>query len=169
MANQSLQFLCLSLFVALASASCNNPTITATSFTTQDATILTNIAYISQFQLQCDGETADIPLYAEVGGKSVSVVRGKETNTYQASWSEEIKKAARGNFVIHVYDDEGYAALRKAQRSGEDASAVKPLSTVILNHPGAYNGPWINSELAAFALAVGVYYYAFSAKAKLVA
>ena len=123
-------------------------------------------------------------------------MRGKETNTYQASWSEEIKKAARGNFVIHVYDDEGYAALRKvkhkqyysssiinysssiinyssflpqAQRSGEDASAVKPLSTVILNHPGAYNGPWINSELAAFALVVGVYYYAFSAKAKLVA
>ena len=116
-------------------------------------------------------------------------MRGKETNTYQASWSEEIKKAARGNFVIHVYDDEGYAALRKvkhkqyysysiinyssflpqAQRSGEEASAVKTLSTVILNHPGAYNGPWINSELEAFALAVGVYYYAFSAKAKLVA
>jgi len=110
-----------------------------------------------------------VPLYAEVGGKPLSVVRNKDTNTYQASWSEDVKKAPRGNFQINIYDDEGYAALRKAQRSGEDASAVKPLTTAVLNHPGAYNGPWINSELAATLVAMAVYYYAFSAKAKLVA
>ena len=55
----------------------------------------------------------DIPLYAEVGGKPLSVVKSKETNEYVVSWLEETKKAPRGNFEIKVYDDEGYAALRK--------------------------------------------------------
>ena len=52
-------------------------------------------------------------MYAEVGGKPLSVVKSKETNEYVVSWLEETKKAPRGNFEIKVYDDEGYAALRK--------------------------------------------------------
>lgn len=32
---------------------------------------------------------------------------------YIVSWLEETKKAPRGNFEIKVYDDEGYAAVRK--------------------------------------------------------
>ena len=39
-------------------SACSNPTLSATSFTTQDATILTNIAYVSQIKLECDGEVA---------------------------------------------------------------------------------------------------------------
>merc|ERR1712136_385371 len=73
---------------------CSNPTLSSTSFTTQDATILTNIAYVSQFKLECDGEAADIPLFAEVGGKPLSVVKSKETNEYQVSWVEETQKAS---------------------------------------------------------------------------
>merc|ERR1712243_422203 len=84
---------------------CSNPTLSSTSFTTQDATILTNIAYVSQFKLECDGEAADIPLFAEVGGKPLSVVKSKETNEYQVSWVEETQKASRGNFEIKIYND----------------------------------------------------------------
>lgn len=156
--------------LAVSSASsCPNQELVSTSFTTQDATILTNIAYVSQFKLTCNGQAAEIPLYAEVGGKPLSVVKSKETNEYQVSWLEDTKKAPRGNFEIKVYDDESYAAVRKAQRSGEDASFVTPLGVVVLNHPGAYNGPWINSELAAIIVAVGVLYYAITSKTKLVA
>lgn len=43
----------------------------------------------------------------------MSVVKSKETNSYVVSWLEETKKAPRGNFEIKVYDDEGYAAVRK--------------------------------------------------------
>lgn len=154
-------------FAAVSATSCSSPTLSSTSFTTQDGTILTNIAYVSQFKLNCDGKPADIPLYAEVGGKPLSVVKSKETNEYVVSWLEETKKAPRGNFEIKVYDDEGYAALRKAQRNGEDTSSVAPLGVVILNHPGAYNGPWINSELAAVIVAFGVLYYALTTKTKL--
>ncbi|KAK4010662.1 translocon-associated protein subunit delta [Daphnia magna] len=155
---------CLS---AVSASSCSNPKLSSTSFTTLDGTILTNIAYVSQFKLSCDGEPADIPLYAEVGGKPLSVVKSKETNEYVVSWLEETKKAPRGNFEIKVYDDEGYAAVRKAQRNGEDTTTVQPLGVVILNHPGAYNGPWINSELAAVIVAFAVMYYALTTKTKL--
>lgn len=81
-------------------------------------------------------------------------MKSKETNEYIVSWLEETKKATRGNFEIKVYDDEGYAAVRKvtcctlivddfiygvfffqAQRNGEDSTTVQPLGVVILNHP----------------------------------
>ncbi|XP_046456857.1 translocon-associated protein subunit delta-like [Daphnia pulex] len=154
-------------FSAVSASSCSSPSLTSTSFTTLDGTILTNIAYVSQFKLSCDGEPADIPLYAEVGGKPLSVVKSKETNEYVVSWLEETKKAPRGNFEIKVYDDEGYAAVRKAQRNGEDTSAVPTVGVVVLYHPGAYTGPWINSELAAVIVAFGVLYYAVTTKTKL--
>ena len=83
------------------------------------------------------------------------------------SWTEELRKARSGDFIINLFDEEGYGALRKAMRSGEDLSGVRPLSSVVLNHPGAYQGPWVNSEFMAAALAIIVWYVAFSAKSKL--
>merc|ERR1711926_19651 len=160
MSQQMISSLCLLFCIVLTANACSNPTLSSTSFTTQDATILTNIAYVSQFKLECDGEVA---------GKPLSVVKSKETNNYQVSWVEETQKASRGNFEIKIYTDEGYAAVRKAQRSGEDTLSIAPLGVVILNHPGAYNGPWINSEYAAAILAGAVLYYAYVTKSKLVA
>jgi len=54
-------------------------------------------------------------------------------------------------------------------RSGEDISSVKPIATVVLNFPGAYQGPWVNSEFMAAVLSILVSYAAFSAKSKLLA
>jgi len=114
MSQQLISALCFLFCLTVSTGSaCSNPTLSATSFTTQDATILTNIAYVSQIKLECDGEVADIPLYAEVGGKPLTVVKSKETNEYQVSWVEETQKASRGNFEIKIYTDEGYAAIRK--------------------------------------------------------
>jgi translocon-associated protein subunit delta len=83
------------------------------------------------------------------------------------SWVEEVKKSRSGDFIINLFDEEGYASLRKAMRNNEDLSTVQPLAAVILNHPGAYQGPWVNSEFMAAVLAVVVWYVAFSAKSKL--
>lgn len=83
------------------------------------------------------------------------------------SWTEDVKKARRGDYSINIYDEENYGALRKAIRNNEDISAVKPLASVVLNFPGAYQGPWVNSEFMAFVLSIAVWYAAFSAKSKL--
>lgn len=100
---------------------------------------------------------------------SISAVRINDENKYQVSWIDDPKKASSGEYSVTLYDDEGYAALRKAIRSGEDTSSVKPLVTIVVNFPGAYQGPWVNSEFMAAVLSVLVWYLAFSAKSKLLA
>lgn len=77
-----------------------------------------------------------------------------------------MKKASRGDHVIRLFDEEGFAAVRKAHRSGA-ASSVTPLAEVNVNHPGAFNGPYVNSEILAAGLSILVAYVAFSTKSKL--
>ncbi|XP_059489851.1 translocon-associated protein subunit delta-like [Neocloeon triangulifer] len=147
--------------------SCGKPEVSATSYTTQDATVLTNIAYVAEFSLKCSNAIKGLPLYAEVNGKILPAARTSDDNHYQVSWTEEVKKARSGNFNINLFDEEGYAALRKAIRSGDDLGSVKPLVSVLLNHPGSYQGPWVNSEFMAAALAVVVWYCAYTFRNKL--
>nr|CAD7391964.1 unnamed protein product [Timema cristinae] len=131
----------------------HNPDVTASAYTTQDATVLTSIAFIADFTLKCGNGAKGIPLYAEIDGKTVPAARTGD-DKYQVSWTEEVKKARSGDYNVNLFDDEGYAALRKAVRSGEDASTVKPLVTVVVNYPGAYQGPWVNSEFMAAVLSL---------------
>ncbi|XP_065335489.1 translocon-associated protein subunit delta [Cloeon dipterum] len=147
--------------------SCGKPEVTTTTYTTQDATVLTNIAYIAEISLKCSNAIKGLPLYAEVNGKILTAARTSDDNRYQVSWTEEVKKARTGNFNVNLFDEEGYTTLRKAIRNGEDVSSVKPLVSVTLNHPGAYNGPWVNSEFMAAALAVVVWYSAYTFRNKL--
>ena len=81
---------------------------------------------------------------------------------YQVSWTKDVKHAKTGDYQVKLYDEEGYAALKR------DA-AVTPLTTLNVNFPGAYNGPWVNSELVALVLALLVFYLAFSSKNALLA
>lgn len=148
---------------------CVKPEVTASAYTTQDATILTNIAFVAEFTLKCGNQISGLPLYAEINGKTLPAARVGDDNKYQVSWTEEVKKARSGDYSVNLYDEEGYAAMRKAIRSGENPSSVKPLVTVVVNHPGAYQGPWVNSEFMAAILSVFVWYLAFSAKSKLLA
>lgn len=45
-----------------------------------------------------------------------------------------MNEAASGDREIHLYDEAGYTALRKAMRSDQEASSVPSLATVILSH-----------------------------------
>lgn len=83
------------------------------------------------------------------------------------SWNEEIKKARSGDYVIRLFDDEGYGAVRKAQRSDGDVNAVKSLAKIVVRHPGAYSGPWVNSELMATVLAFTTAYIAIATRNKI--
>jgi hypothetical protein len=98
-------------------AGCSSPTITKTkSYTTTDASILTNVAYVGVFDIKCDGK-APAPadnFYAEVNGKIVNVARSLSANGgFQVSWTEEINKATRGDHYINVYDEDSLPQLRK--------------------------------------------------------
>ncbi|CAL7950148.1 unnamed protein product [Xylocopa violacea] len=148
---------------------CQKPEVVASAYVTEDATILTNVAFTTQFILKCSNGVKGITLYAEVDGKSLPAARLSSDNKYQVSWTEDVKKARSGDYNIKLYDEERYAAIRKALRTGEDPNSVKPLAVVVLNNPGVYLGPWVNSELLAVLLAALVSYSAFSSKFKLLA
>lgn len=69
--------------------------------------------------------------------------------------------------MIRLFDEDGFAAFRKAQRSSADVSSVPALAEVNLSHPGAFYGPYVNSEILAAGLSFLVAYVAFSTKSKL--
>lgn len=85
----------------------------------------------------------------------------------QVSWTEEILTSSRGSRYVRLFDEEGFGAVRKAQRSGGDIKSIPALATINVYHSGAFSGPWINSEILAAVLAAAVAYIAFSTKSKL--
>lgn len=74
-----LLFICaFSAIISLSlGQSCTSPKIESTkSFTTEDATIVSQIAFISKFKLKCGNRASETsPLFAEVDGKLSPVVR----------------------------------------------------------------------------------------------
>lgn len=167
--NAFLNICFLVLFTYTVADVCTKPKVSASAYTTQDATVLTNIAFVAELSLNCENHVTGLPLYAEINGRTLPAARIGDDNKYQVSWTEDVKKARSGDYNINLYDEEGYAALRKAVRSGEDPSSVKSLVTVVVNYPGAYQGPWVNSEFMAAILSVLVWYLAFIARSKLLA
>ncbi|KAJ8945610.1 hypothetical protein NQ314_009137 [Rhamnusium bicolor] len=151
------QLLFLAMIFAVLSvglcSSCSGFEVTSKSFTTQDATIVSNIAFISEFTVKCgSGELES--LYVELDGN--------------VSWTEESKLARTGDKVIRLFDEDGYTTYRKALRAGEDVSTVPALFSVVVNHPGAFNGPWLKSEFIATAISLVIAYFALASRAKVV-
>ncbi|KAK7597915.1 hypothetical protein V9T40_014871 [Parthenolecanium corni] len=162
----SLTILQLPLLFA---AQCTNPEITSLSYTTQDGMVVSEVAFISEFTLECANKASGLTLYGEIDGKILPVMKVDDRvhNKYQVSWTEEIKKAHSGDYVIGLYDEEGFSNLKKAIRGGEDPKSVAPLTTITVNYSGAYLGPWINCEFLAAVSLIGAWYVAFVHKSKL--
>uniref|UniRef100_A0A7N4P6T2 Translocon-associated protein subunit delta n=1 Tax=Sarcophilus harrisii TaxID=9305 RepID=A0A7N4P6T2_SARHA len=121
---------------------CTDPMITPSYYTTSDAVISTETVFIVEISLMCK-------------------------NGAQVSWSLEHRSAHSGTYEVKFFDEESYSLLRKAQRSNEDISAIKPLFTVSVDHRGAWNGPWVSTEVLAAMIGMVVYYMAFSAKSNI--
>lgn len=74
--------------VALAASSayaetCQKPEVSASAYVTEDATVLTQVAFTTQFTLKCTNGAKGISLYAEVDGKALPAVRLSADNKYQ--------------------------------------------------------------------------------------
>ena len=157
-------------FTAAACAeSCSNPKVDAISYTPSDAQVLSHIAFLTEFTLTCSNNGMMNNLYADVDGSLLPVMKSADGSKYLVSWTKEIKHAKTGDYSVNLYDDEGYASVKRILERGENPLNAKPVATIVVNYPGAYKGPWINSELLALTLAMLVFYLAFSSKAALLA
>ena len=45
------------------------------------------------------------------------------------------KLARTGEMKVRIYDEDGFANLKRAQRNSEDLSKVKELKSIIFHHP----------------------------------
>uniref|UniRef100_T1H2G9 Translocon-associated protein subunit delta n=1 Tax=Megaselia scalaris TaxID=36166 RepID=T1H2G9_MEGSC len=151
-------FAVLSVFAASAYGACTSPKASATSFTSSDATIVSQVATVVDLSFKCsNGETPQ--LYGEINGRVILASK--------ISWNDEVKKAISGSVTIRLFDEEGYSNIRKAQREGVSLSSVKSISEVTVSVPSAYTGPLVNSELLVAFLAIFIGYFAFTTKSKL--
>uniref|UniRef100_A0A8D0FQ24 Translocon-associated protein subunit delta n=1 Tax=Strix occidentalis caurina TaxID=311401 RepID=A0A8D0FQ24_STROC len=121
---------------------CPEPTIVPSYYTTSDAVISSESVFVVEISLACK-------------------------NGAQVSWSLEHRSAHSGTYEVKFFDEESYSALRKAQRNNEDISRIRPLFTVNVDHRGAWNGPWVSTEVVAAAIGLVVYYLAFSTKSSI--
>merc|ERR1712105_181364 len=68
---------------------CENPTVDSVAYTTTDGTLVSKIAFLSDFTVSCSNGAKDLSLYADTGANIISVARAGALN-YQVSWTEEI-------------------------------------------------------------------------------
>ena len=149
------------LLLVSAVMSCTNPKISdVTTFTTQDTNINTETAFVVQFRAQCSGNTKHGQFFAEVNGNLLSSSVDESGERYQLSWTEENKVARTGEVRVRLFDEEGFSALKKAQRNNEDVSKVKELRTVSVYNKGTYKGPYLQSEIVVLFLFGAVFYWA---------
>ncbi|XP_054712448.1 translocon-associated protein subunit delta-like [Uloborus diversus] len=148
---------------------CRNPTVKETSYTTVDGIVVSDVALITEFSVKCDSSVKDLTLYADVNGKTLLAVKSPDSSKYQVSWSEDAAKISSGQHNIKIYDEEGFANLRKAQRNGEDISGIPSAFSISVYHAGSYYGPSVQSEFWAAAFSIVLWYIAFSERSKLVA
>jgi len=159
------------------SSACLNPSVTHSSHTSSEAATATSTVFIIAFDLTCGGEdeTSLKPnLFAVLasGGKPVSGIHSvaKSGAGYQVSFSGDHAQLPRGDYSVRIYDDEGFAALKKAQRASGDEeapAAVSPVATIAVEHAGVWKGTWIPSETTTLVLFCCAFYLAHSAKSRI--
>lgn len=146
---------------------CLGPTVTPLVYTTPEMTASSETIFIVQFTLTCKNDLTNINLYADVNGKPVPATKTTKPNQYQVTFSDAHTQLPAGSYVAKFYDEEGYSALRKAQRNHENIDSVKPLFTIDIDHRGIWKGPYIQSEFVAAIVAILVWALAYKAKTQL--
>lgn len=157
----------LGFALAQASASCN-PEVQLKAYTSTDTLVVNEIAFVGDITLACKDGSKDILLYAAIGSQPIAVTKVPEPNRYLISWSEQPAQAKSGSVTVNFYDENGYAAFRKALRSGQDPTSVTPLTSTKVNVEGVYRGPTVNSESLALLTSIIVWYMAYRSKSDLV-
>ncbi|TMS38281.1 hypothetical protein L596_005042 [Steinernema carpocapsae] len=158
----------LIIFCALAAVAfgsvCENPKISAVSYSTSDHFFHFNSAFVVEFSLGCSNNARNTPLFAVIDNKIHPVVVSEETSKYQVSWMLPHSESYSRTFDVHIFDEKNMNAYKKAQRSGQDTFSVKPLYTHQHIHQGAGWKVPISTE--AFSVIVACSVFAFVAHLK---
>ncbi|KRY74026.1 Translocon-associated protein subunit delta [Trichinella pseudospiralis] len=147
---------------------CRNPTLVKHSgYSSTDSFFHAKTAIVIEFSVNCDHPVKEYPLYWEYEGDVHLAAQLPTGLHYQITFVNDHKKIARGQYDIRIFDEEGFAALRKAMRSKVDTNeAVKPIFTVSYYHPGSSGEPWIASQTIVLAASAIVLYYAYTWRTK---
>jgi len=147
--------------------SCTSPQVKSTVYSTSETQMSTDTVVVVDFTLECKNSPKNLNIYAEFNGKSVPATSAVDGGKYQVSFTTEHKKLPSGNYKVRFFDDDLFSELRKAQRNGEDTSAVKTLFSVDFYHQAASQGLWVQTEHIAAAVTALVCYLAYSARSQL--
>ncbi|KRZ28517.1 Translocon-associated protein subunit delta [Trichinella pseudospiralis] len=152
------------IFFVISADTCRNPTLVKHSgYSSTDSFFHAKTAIVIEFSVNCDHPVKEYPLYWEYEGDVHLAAQLPTGLHYQITFVNDHKKIARGQYDIRIFDEEGFAALRKAMRSKVDTNeAVKPIFTVSYYHP-----PWIASQTIVLAASAIVLYYAYTWRTKL--
>ncbi|XP_065067265.1 translocon-associated protein subunit delta-like [Rhopilema esculentum] len=162
------RFLLVLCLAASINGLCQKAKISADTYSTKSATISSQTVYIAELSISCDSEFQEQNFFAEVNGLLVPVAKSEDSGKYQVSWSTEHKAAQKGDIPIKIYDEEGYSAYRKAQRSGEKVPSVQPLATVTINHTGARReGFIVQTEFLSACVTMLIFWLANTARGKI--
>ncbi|XP_003370296.1 putative translocon-associated protein subunit delta [Trichinella spiralis] len=133
-------FLCFFLISSSIADTCRNPTLVKHSgYSTTDSFFNAKTAIVIEFSVNCDQPVKEYPLYWEYEGDVHLAAQLPTGLHYQITFVNDHKKIGRGQYDIRIFDEEGFAALRKAMRAKVDTNdAVKPLFTVSYYHPKVY-------------------------------
>ncbi|KAK2165328.1 hypothetical protein LSH36_52g09047 [Paralvinella palmiformis] len=153
--------------ILIAGDTCLSPSVKPKVYTTTDASVAVNTVIVIEFSVTCKNGIKDLNLYAELNGHAIPASKIKDSNSFQVSFSSLHKDTPAGNYEVRFFDEEGYSALRKAQRSGDNAKSVASLFAVPVTHPGASHGILVQTEFVAAVVATLVWYIAHSARGKL--
>lgn len=90
------------------------------------------------------------------------VATSEETSKYQVSWTSEHSDAGSQTFDVHIYDEEGISAYRKAVEgnSATPTTVTKPLFTVNHYHAGVSKKTPFSAETVLLVAGLAAFYYA---------
>ncbi|XP_065829347.1 translocon-associated protein subunit delta-like [Oscarella lobularis] len=148
---------------------CPNAKAQFSTYSTTELIMSSDTVFVADFEVACGtgGDPKALFLHADVSGDHIPVVRASETK-FQVSWSAPHTEAKAGIYPVRIYDEEGYAALRKAIRSGQSADSVKPVFRVDINHKGAARpGFIVQTEFIALVTFLLIWWYANSMKGRM--
>jgi len=157
----------LSLVSFISGETCQAPQVKSHVYTTTEAQMSSDTVVIIELSLSCKNGLTGLNLYADFNGRTYPASRLLDSDHYQVSFVDEHTKLPGGSYTVKFFDEELYTDLRKAQRSGEDLTAVKSLFDVQFRHQGASHGPWIQTEHIATGLIALVWYLAYNTRSRL--
>ena len=136
------------------------------SYITTDGIVVSEVAFIIEFEVLSD-EKKNVPLYAGVDGKALTIVKSVDGTKYQISWMDEVSRLVSHTYIVKIYDEHQFVALIKSQLKGNKKSDVPATFYVPLYLGFLIQESWVQSEFLAVVCAIFLCYIAFSMKSKL--